>query len=596
MIEIKNLTKRYGQQTIFYEANYTFPSNGLVCLLGASGCGKSTLIHMIAGFDREYSGEINIFGTSLHSMNESSLCSYRSDHVGFIFQNYNLISGYTVLDNILISCKSYKQDFDKLKKAEHLLNQLGILDKAKQRVENLSGGQKQRTAIARALMNHPSIILADEPTGALDRKNATEIMNLLKDISKNCIVFVITHDQKICEYADQIVTIEEEKIAGDAYNEHACEVLQRKASNPTSFSAYRRGLKNFRVHLKRYMAISFVLALGVLAFILSTSSSSILEKSIIEFKDKNTAFNNGYVKAEANADEVLKLLNADDRVEDVYEQFMLKDVTLTFDGKKETMAEKYPMPKAAEAMSYGIMPKANEHKIALSPSLAKKFQRDINQLMNQEIVLKYREMEYTLTISGIFNAGYDDFFVSSDIEQAMYQHISGEEPYAISYDVNRFEDVVFVEQMLAKNDIDAITAGKEVAALQNTFHNLNRLFLTISILILLLGLFISTILLVKLQNRRYQEIGLLSALGFHKKQIRNMVVCENIFLSISAAFFNVVLLGIVYFIRTTFHIPIIMSLSQIVYSVVGTGILVVFIGTLATYKLIHTEPAVALRK
>lgn len=596
MIEIKNLTKTYGEQRIFEKMNYTFPSKGLVCLLGASGCGKSTLVNLIAGFDSDYTGDISICGTSLHTMDESSLCSYRRDQIGFVFQNYNLLSGYTVLENILISCKQDKYDVENEKKAERLLDQLGMLDKRNQKVENLSGGQKQRTAIARALMNNPTIILADEPTGALDRKNATEIMKLLKKIAKNCLVLVITHDQKICDYADYVVTIKDGIIIGDEAIETVPNEFKHKEHMSANLSTFHHALKNVTIHKKRYLAISFAISLGVLAFMLSFSSTNILDSSIRDFKEKNTAFQNGYIKVEDTNDDVITLLESDERVENVYQQYMINDVTLSIDDKQETMAEKYPMPKAVEVMSYGVMPKVNEQKIALSPSLARKFERNIDQLINQELVLTYQNKDYTLTICGIYNASYDDFFVSSDIEQMLYQATNHEKPYAISYDVKRFEDVKDVEQMLTDQQVETKTAANEVDALQTTFDNLNRLFFAISILILLIGLFISTILLVKLQNRRYQEVGLLAALGFQKKQIRSMILYENILLSMSAALINSIFIGVVYLICIVFNISIVMNLPQIVISIVGTGILVVLIGKLATYKLIHTEPAVALRK
>ena len=122
-------------------------------------------------------------------MKVDELCAYRRDNIGFVFQNYHLLSGHTVLENILLSSELHpvgKAEY--INNAKKLLNQLGLSSKANENIENLSGGQKQRVAIARALINNPSIILADEPTGALDRSNSTEIMKILKEISKDCLV------------------------------------------------------------------------------------------------------------------------------------------------------------------------------------------------------------------------------------------------------------------------------------------------------------------------------------------------------------------------------------------------------------------------
>lgn len=596
MIEIKNLTKKYGTQTIFESVNRCFPDNGLICLLGASGCGKSTLLNLLAGFDSDYSGEIMVCGTSISKMNAEKLCAYRRDNIGFVFQNYNLLTGYTVLENVLIACElnSDNETINK-EKAISLLGKLGLSEKINEKIENLSGGQKQRVAIARALINNPSIILADEPTGALDRKNSTEIMELLKEISNNCLVLVITHDQKICEFADSTLTMENQTIVG----EEIVDVLSEqriKESTSVKTSAFARGFKNFKVHFKRYVAVSLAISIGVLAFMLSLSSSNIMQQSISEFQEKNTAFNNGYIKVEDDSEKLLSLLKEDGRVENVYKQYIIQNVSLSINNQKEFMAEKYPMSKATKSMSYGVMPKEGKNEIAISPSLARKFGDEINKLIGKECILSFGEKEYKLTISGIFNADYDDFFVSTDIEKEFYVDSSEENLYSVSYDVKKFEDVVSVTQTLEEQNIKPETAAKEVGALQNTFQNLQRLFFVVSLLILAIGLFISIILLIKLQNSRYREIGLLSALGFSKGTIRAMIVNENLLLSVLAAAFNALLIGVSYLLTKLVAFNLIISIPQIILSIFGTGIVVVLISIFASYKLINTEPAVALRK
>lgn len=597
MIEIRNITKKYGNQTVLDAMNWNFPSQGLVCLLGASGCGKSTLLNMIAGFDNEYSGEIIVCGTPIQKMNAENLCAYRRDNIGFIFQNYNLLTGYTVLENILLASKLSDKDNDKIQaSAKALLSRLGIYNKVNEKVENLSGGQKQRVAIARALMTNPSIILADEPTGALDRKKSNEIMELLKEISKDCLVLVITHDKKICNFASSTISIENGKILGDKIECTASHKLIQKENSRIKIHTFSHAFKNFRVHLKRYLAVSTAISIGILAFTLSLSSENIMQKSIFDFKEKNVAFNNGYIKINKDFDQTLSLLQEDPRVENVYTQYIINDISLSINDKKETMAQKYPMAKATESMSYNSMPKTKENQIALSPSLAKKFDKDINKLIGKEVTLSYGQKIYTLTVSGIFNAGYDDFFISSDIEKDFYKTQVDTNPYSISYDVKQFEDIVTVNQTLKDKGIKAITAVDEVLTLQTTFKNLTRLFFIISILILTIGLFISTILLIKLQNSRYREIGLLSALGYRKKQIRSIIVNEALLLSGFSTIINVLLLGTVCFVSFIYTFDFMITLSQIILSILGTGIVVMIIDVLSSHRLIEAQPAIALRK
>lgn len=593
MIQIKNLSKKYDEQIILDNVNFKFPDSGFVCIVGASGCGKSTFLNILAGFDSDYSGEISVCGTAISGMSDDELCNYRRNNIGFVFQNYNLLSGYTVFENILLAHEaSGAKDED----IDLILHRLNIYEKKNERIENLSGGQKQRVAIARALMGNPQIILADEPTGALDRKNSTEIMELLKEISKERLVLVITHDQKICEFADKTISINNKKIVGEDIQSKVNSEKKLDESNIFNLSPFKLGLKNFRVHLKRYVAVSLAISIGVIAFILSLSSGNLMKQSILDFQNKNTAFNNGYIKVEDSNNRAFEILAADESIENVYYQYTITDVILTVSDKVEKISEKYPMPKATESMSYGVMPRKYENQIALSPSLAKKFDSNIKNLIGKDLNLKYGGVEYKLTISGIFNSGYDDFFVSSDIEKEFYKGMDEEDSYSISYDVKNFEEIPLVSNRLKDKGIEAKTVANEVEVLQNTFENLSRLFLIVSILILVIGLFISIVLLVKLQNSRYKEMGLLSALGFNKSTIRKVIINENFLLSAMAEGFNVICIGAIYLFSFIFKLDLIITGPQILLSIIGTGVIVIFISTFASNKLISTEPAVALRK
>lgn len=596
MIEIKNLSKNYGQTKIFDHMSFTFPNEGLVCILGASGCGKSTLLNILAGFDSDYTGDIRVMSSLINKMSTSELCSYRRDNIGFIFQNYHLLSGYTVLENIGLATELNTSSMTENEEAAiKLLDKLGLTEKTTEKVENLSGGQKQRVAIARALINAPSVLLADEPTGALDRKTSTEIMMILKELSKDRLVIVITHDSKCAEFADLTVAIEDGKLVTQQAIPCIVSKTSLRKNSPTKVSVFRRGLKNYKVHLSRYIAVSMAISIGILCFILSLSSGNIIEKSIEEFQEKNTAFNNGYIKVEDDEKRIIEALKGDKRIENIYEQYVINNISLTLDGTTELMVEKYPTPKAIKKMSYGTMPKDGKNEIAISPSLAAKFGGEIKNLLGKTISLEYMDEIYPLTIRGIFNAEYDDIIISSDVEQKFYQKEMDGKVYSVSYDVTEFEDIVGVSTMLKENGFVSQNASAEVAAFQTTFQNLNHLFLTLSIIILSVCVFISAILLVKLQNSRYREIGLLSALGYTKSQIRNMVLSENILLSGTAALLNFFLVVIACMIGKAIGYGIIIELPQFLASIVLTVLTVIGISFFASIKLISTEPAKALR-
>lgn len=279
---------------------------------------------------------------------------------------------YTVLENVLLACELCADTPQcSLNKAKALLAQLGLAEKENQGVETLSGGQKQRVAIARALVRDPQILFADEPTGALDRTTSTEMMNLLQGISKDKLVIVITHDQKICEFADEIIHIRDKSIvvelsAGYLHTEDKPLVT----STASKTSAISRAKKNVKVHIKRYIAVSLAISIGVLAFLFSLSFGNVTAQSIEDFKVKNTAFNNGYIKG-VDDGTIRSHLEKDERIEHVYYQYKLEGIRLTYRDKFQMLDEKFPAPKATEGLSYGVMPRRGEGEIALSPSLAK---------------------------------------------------------------------------------------------------------------------------------------------------------------------------------------------------------------------------------
>lgn len=596
MIQLCNVTKKYGETVILEKANFSFPETGLVCLMGASGGGKTTLLNLLAGFDTDYEGEILVGGTSISEMDTDELCAYRRDNIGFVFQNYHLLSGYTVLENVcLASTLSELSEAESREKAVALLARLGMEEKRNQKVENLSGGQKQRVAIARALMGSPKILFADEPTGALDRETSTEIMKLLQEIAFDRLVVVITHDAKICDFADEIIHIKEQQIASEHPRpQSSAQGRPLVVGAPSKASTLPLAIRNFKVHTRCYRAVSLAISIGLLAFLISLSFGNVMERSIDEFKEKNTAFNNGYIKGTDDGT-ILNYLNQDARIENAYYQYKLENISLTFGDQTEQLDEKLPMPKATESLSYGVMPRTGRNEVSITPSLAKKFDSDIKSLLGKPLILEVGGQRHELTISGIYNAGYDDFFVSSNVERQFYQGIADEKNDAISYDVSDFSDVVAVSNGLDLRGIAAKTAADEVSALQNTFHSLNKLFFVISVLILGIGLLICAVLLIKLQNARYREMGLLSALGFSRRQIGSMIRAENLLLSAFATMVNLALIGGSIMIGKLCGFVLIFGGVQVMLAIAATFGVVMLLSGAASYKLLRTEPAIALR-
>lgn len=596
MIKIQNLHKNYGESVIFENASFSFPDKGLICILGPSGCGKSTLLNLMAGFDSDYTGEIFVHGSLLSQMSPEELCDYRRDNVGFIFQNYHLIRGYTALENIcLASDAAGRSRSESEGKAKKLLERLGISDKAEQKIDFLSGGEKQRVAIARAIINNPSVILADEPTGALDRKNSDEIMKLLKTMAETRLVIVITHDKKCAEYAEQTVTISDGQLLGTNPSLNLAETAVLKTKKAPKLPLHQRAFKNISVHFLRYMAIALSVSIGVLCFSLSLSSGNIMQKSIDDFEAKNTAYHNGYIKLDENQEEVLSLLGNDERLENIYLQYRLENISVKIGEQQKTIEEKYPMSKATEKISYGVMPRSGENEIAISPSLAAKFEKNIQNLIGKTAEVIYNGQTFYVTVSGIFNAVYDDFFISSDIERKMYDGMS-EKAYSVSYDVTEFEKIPLVSRDLKTQGLNSQNASSEVENFLKTFKNLNRLFLTVSILIFVISVFIGAIVLIKQQNTRYREVGLLSALGYKKENIRKILFYENLCLAVISGLFGGVLVIMAGGIGRAAGFSLVFTLPQMLMTFGLSVVLMLIISFLSGIQLINTEPAQALRK
>ena len=222
MLELRHIKKDYYVDkkpfTAIKDLSVCFPSRGFVAVLGHSGSGKTTLLNIIGGLDHYTEGDLLIDGKSTKDFKDKDWDSYRNKRVGFVFQSYNLIPHLTVLQNVELSLQlggiSAKQ---RAKKAEEVLVKVGLGEYLKKKPNQLSGGQMQRVAIARALVNDPDIILADEPTGALDSGTSVQVMDLIREVGKDCCVIMVTHNEELAnQYADRIVHMKDGEIIEDS--------------------------------------------------------------------------------------------------------------------------------------------------------------------------------------------------------------------------------------------------------------------------------------------------------------------------------------------------------------------------------------------
>ena len=223
ILKVENLVKTYGkgenQINAVDNISFTINKGEFVAIVGASGSGKSTLLHLIGGVDRPTSGKVYIDGKDIYSLNNDNLAIFRRRQIGLIYQFYNLIPILNVEENITLPCDLDGSEVDK-QRLQELLKTLGLENRRTHLPNELSGGQQQRVSIGRAMINNPSIMLADEPTGNLDSKASEEIISLLKLSNKkfNQTVIIITHDLEIAKEAERVITIEDGKILRDERN------------------------------------------------------------------------------------------------------------------------------------------------------------------------------------------------------------------------------------------------------------------------------------------------------------------------------------------------------------------------------------------
>lgn len=220
LLEVKNLNKTYGDtNNLFYalkNVSFSVEKGEFVVLLGPSGCGKSTLLNILGIIDQFDDGEILIDGDNLRNFSEAKATLYRRKHLGFVFQNYNLVPNLTVRENIMLSAFLTKDSLD----VDAIIESLGLTDVKENFPRQLSGGQQQRVSIGRAFAKKPDLILADEPTGALDYKSGKEVLSIFEKLNReyHTTILMVTHNTALKEMADRVITLKDGVIISDVKN------------------------------------------------------------------------------------------------------------------------------------------------------------------------------------------------------------------------------------------------------------------------------------------------------------------------------------------------------------------------------------------
>ena len=296
MLQLKNIIKKYktggNEVEVLKSVNISFRESEFVSILGASGSGKTTLLNIIGGLDKYSSGDMLLLGRSTTEFKDRDWDSYRNGTIGFVFQSYNLISHLSVLENVKlalsISGESNKENYAKAKK---VLEDVGLGDHINKKPNQLSGGQMQRVAIARALVTEPKIILADEPTGALDSKTSVQIMELIKEISKEKLVIMVTHNPELAKtYSDRIVRLRDGEVIEDTnpfVEETSNSDYSLKKTAMAFSSAIKSSFKNLLTKKFRTLMTIIASSIGIISIGLVLAISSGMDKYIQTMQNEN---------------------------------------------------------------------------------------------------------------------------------------------------------------------------------------------------------------------------------------------------------------------------------------------------------------------
>ena len=299
MLQLKDIYKVYQtgdlRQTALNGINLNFRESEFVAILGQSGSGKTTMLNIIGGLDKYDKGDLIINGKSTKEFNDRDWDTYRNHSIGFVFQSYNLIPHQTVLSNVELALTlSGVSKEERRRKAKEVLQRVGLGEQLHKKPNQMSGGQMQRVAIARALINDPDILLADEPTGALDSETSVQIMDLLKEISKDRLIIMVTHNPELAEeYASRIISLKDGNIVNDtnplSNDEIAVENENNgRSANKTSMSfktALSLSLNNLKTKKARTLMTAFAGSIGIIGIALILSLSSGVKSYITKVQE-----------------------------------------------------------------------------------------------------------------------------------------------------------------------------------------------------------------------------------------------------------------------------------------------------------------------
>lgn len=548
--------------------NLSFNKGELVSVIGESGSGKSTLMNLIGGLDTDYEGQIYINDQLITNYSPSQLDNYRKKTIGFVFQSFHLISHLTVLENVTLALTlASVDDKTKVEKATKILEEVGLGSQLNKKPNQLSGGQKQRVAIARALINDPDIILADEPTGALDSETTEQILEIIREIAKNRVVIMVTHSMHVASISDRVIEMKDGLVINDHYQsqpkvESTIDDLGKIKSNKSLsfFGAVKLALRNMQAKLARNVLVAIGASIGISSVILmlsigngiitymndtmaSTSNPYLVQVNNVNnsYDDMNAEMvppsNDAPPFTQAQIDELCSLegVATCDKGVNIT---TLKANSITYEGQKADLSMLYTTNStiSEEFILSGSLPSGNE--VMVSENFLETYDTDLvgktitlNIFVNDQVVSK----DYK--VSGIYTFGEQMgempvaqmglVYIPYNTLAEMYSEAGTTlEPttlYIQAESVEYADEIrVTIEEMGyagSAMEFMAETFVEMISLVSFVLAGIAAISLIVSAIMILVVLYISVV-------ERTQEIGVIKAIGGRRKDIRHIFVSE----------------------------------------------------------------------
>lgn len=573
LLKLENIKKEYkisksNKQIILNDINLELSSGEFVCIYGESGSGKSTLMNIIGGLDNNYDGKVKIDDVSIK---ELDLDNYRRDKIGFVFQNFNLIPYLTVFENVMLMLDMVKlKEKEKIKKTKEALRKVGLIKHSHKKPNELSGGMKQRVALARAIINEPDIILADEPTGALDKKNANKVLNILKNLSlEGKLVIVVTHSNNVKKFANKIITLDGGKIikfdniSDNKLDKKSSEFLKRGLN---SSICIKLGINNIFKNLKRNILIIIASSIGVIGILISLYVGSGIKKYIndeiknnidplsfnITEKGKNELYDIKYY-SESEISKIKKIKH----VKNIVKNVSYSSAYIIYKNKKYDLVSLSSYTNMNEKnIKKGNVLKDND--IVFSEYLENNIDGNVIDNYVSLYLLDTSNLEPKmisddLKVSGIYKNGKIDLLNNSNYAYVKYETLEKIyndydmklKPTELKIEIDNKNNIEYVKKEIKK-------LGYELSNMQdytNTIFN----YLDIATFIIssfsFISLIVSIIMIITIFNinvlERTKEIGIFRAIGFRKKDIKRIFKTEamliGVLTGITSSYFSIII-------------------------------------------------------